>query len=227
MGTRSALAMRTVASDPPLVGGVGDPAGVHAQPVVPARRQHLRMADRDAGHMLDGDGLLVVGEQVGGHPADAAQRGVHRGDHRGQRLVQDRQHHPVARPGQPGAEQLGWHARHRRAVAEVVLHPHPRLGQPRPVHPGPPGPPVGPHLGHRPPGRARRPLIAQVDQLAVGDVGAQPAPGALHPLLQLGQERVDEHRPAHRLRGQPALLAGRDVAGHRVMGAVGQFAGVA
>ena len=72
---------------------------------MPAERHRGRVADRDPGDMLDGHGLLVVGQQVGRDPAEAAQRDVDRGQHRGLGLVQQRQHHPEPGPGQPQAEQ--------------------------------------------------------------------------------------------------------------------------
>ena len=77
---------------------------------MPPEGHRGRVAHRDPGHMLDRDCLLVVGEQVGGHPAGAAQRHIDRGPHRRGGLVQQRQHQPEPGPGQPQAEQHRRHA---------------------------------------------------------------------------------------------------------------------
>jgi hypothetical protein len=57
----------------------------------------------------------------------------------------------------------------------------------------------------------------------VGDISAQLAATAVDPLLELGPVRVDHHRPARRVRTQPARFAGGDVADHRVVVAAGQL----
>jgi len=60
----------------------------------------------------------------------------------------------------------------------------------------------------------------------VGDIGAQLAAAALHPLLQLGPPGVDHHRPGRRVGGERAGLTGGDIAGDGVMVAAGQLGGV-
>jgi hypothetical protein len=59
---RPALALRIV----------GD-AALDLAAVVAADRDHLGVADRDAGHVIHGHGLGVVGQQMGWNTADAAQ----------------------------------------------------------------------------------------------------------------------------------------------------------
>src|SRR6266536_1295115 len=59
----------------------------------------------------------------------------------GQGPVQRGDDDPEPAPGQPGAPQAGLPALHHRAVAPVPLEPHPRLRDPRPVHPAVPGRP--------------------------------------------------------------------------------------
>ena len=93
------------------------------------------------------------------------------------------------------AEQHRLDAIHERAVAEVPLEPQPGLGYPGPVDAAMPRPPGCAHLGHRPPCGALRAGIAHGDQSVVGDVGAHLALGSFHPLLELGQERVDDTLP--------------------------------
>ncbi len=87
------------------------------------------------------------------------------------------------------------HAVDDRAVAEVVLKPHPRLGHPRPVHPHPPQAVVPLDRGDRPAGGPLRAGVPERGQLLMGPVRAQLALRALDPLLQLGQELIDQLRP--------------------------------
>jgi hypothetical protein len=136
---------------------VGGQARRDGQPVVPGERHGTGVADRDPGHVPGGDGLLVVGQQVSRAPADPAQGDVDRGEHRGLGLIQQRQYDPEPRPGQPQAEQDRGGPADPRAVAEVVLGPHARLGHPRPEHPPPARRPVRLDLGDRPPGSALGP----------------------------------------------------------------------
>src|SRR5215467_14728177 len=80
------------------------------------------------------------------------------------------------------------------ALAPVVLKPHTGLGDPGPIDPVPASLVRGLDLCHRP---ACRPLVAcksHGDQAVVGNVGADLAVRALHQLLDLPQERVDEVR---------------------------------
>ena len=179
--------------------GVGHHTRRHRQPVVAGRFDHGRVADRDPSHMGGGHGLLVVGQCVRRATTKPAQRGVDASDDRRQRLVQDGQHHPKTRPRQPRAEQPRLDPAHQRAVPVVELEPHARLRHPRPVNAAPPG-----HIGllgrrHRPARRALRAPIAHRHQLVMGHIGADLAVRRLHPLLQLGQERVDELVPPGRL----------------------------
>src|SRR4029453_17516726 len=95
----------------------------------------------------------------------------------------------------------------QRAPPEVVLEPHPRPGNPRPIDPPTPSPPRGLDLSDRPASGPLRTAIAERDQLVVGDIGTQLAAAAVDPLLQLGPVRVDHHRPARRLRTRRARLA--------------------
>jgi hypothetical protein len=115
--------------------------------VVAAHRDHLGMADRDAGHMVDRDRLGVVGQQVGRRPTQPPQRLVQAPQQRPKRLIPGRDHHPVARPGQPGAEQAGRTPADPGAVAPVELQPHARLGDPGSVAAAVAGLPGGLELG--------------------------------------------------------------------------------
>jgi hypothetical protein len=176
--------------------------------------------------VLDRHRLLVIGQPIGRRPAEPAQRGIQAGDHARQGLVPDRQHHPEPAPRQPGAKQQGRPPADHRPAAVVPLQPHPRLGHPGPVDPPPAGLPGPLGRSHRSPGRALRPLIAERDQLVVGDISAQLAAAALHPLLQLGPIGVHHHGPGRRVGGERASPAGGDVAGDGVMIAAGQLGGV-
>ena len=131
-----------------------------------------RVAHRDPGDVLHGDGALVVGQQVRRHPAHHAQRGVDRGEHAGRGLVQQRHHDPEPAPRQPETEQDRRRAADPRAVTEVVLRPHPRLRDPRPVHPAPPGPPRLLDLCDRAAGGPLGPTEPHRDDLVVRHVGA-------------------------------------------------------
>jgi hypothetical protein len=53
-GTKSALAIFTVASVPPFGAGSKRPARRHRAGVMPTQRHHVRVAHGDPGHMLDG-----------------------------------------------------------------------------------------------------------------------------------------------------------------------------
>src|SRR6266487_5826469 len=113
------------------------------------------MADGDAGHMLDGDRLGVVAEQIRWGTTDAPQRLIQAGDQRAQRLVPGGDHHAVAAPGQPRAKQArappGPSANANAsasgadpdlgALAPVELQPHARLGDPGPIAAALPRPP--------------------------------------------------------------------------------------
>jgi hypothetical protein len=94
---------------------------------------------------------------VGQRAAEPAQRPVERQHQARERPVDQRQHDPVATPGQPGAPQPRPAAGDERPVGEVPLHPQARLRQPRPRPPTVPLPPGPLRPRDRPP---RRPLRA-------------------------------------------------------------------
>ena len=202
---------------PALAGRVGRLAGQHRHPVMPAKRDDLPVPHRHPGHMLHGDGLLVVGQHKRRCPIDQPKGAVQGGDHRRLGAVPQRDHHPEPGPGQPGHEQHRLDPVHDGAVAEVVLQPHPRLGDPRPMHPGMSQPVRRLHPGDRPPGRPVRPAIAERQQLLVGLVGANPALRRLHPLLDLVQERIRDLRPAGQVPDRPARIPCGDMRRDRVM----------
>ncbi len=105
--------------------------------------------------MVDGDGLLVVGQPVRRRPTEGPHRPVEARDHRRQRPVPRRDHHPEPAPRQPRAEQVRCRPPMARAVTPVPLGPHARLDDPRPIHPPParagsspsPGPPPAARCG--------------------------------------------------------------------------------
>ena len=76
MGTRSALAIFTVASDAALGLRVERPAGLHRAAVVPAQRHHLRVPHRHPGDVLDGDRLARCRSAGTSAPRPRAQRRV-------------------------------------------------------------------------------------------------------------------------------------------------------
>jgi len=165
--------------------------GVHHHRVVLGERHQLRIPDRDPGDVLDRDGLLVVGQHIGRHPTQPPERHVQGREHRGHRLVTDREHHPEPRPGQPRHEQHRLHTVDDRPVAVVVLQPHPRLGDPGPVHPHMPCPIGLLDLRDRTAGRPLRTGVPQREQLLVGHIGTNLALGPFDPLLDLGQILID------------------------------------
>jgi hypothetical protein len=195
-------------------------------PVVPGERDHLRVPDRHPSDVLDGDCLLVVGQHIGRCPTQAPQCHVQGGEHARHRLVPDRQHHPEPRPRQPGTKQRRPHPVDERAVPEVVLQPHPRLGHPRPVHPDPTQPVVPAHRGDRTTGGPLRTRIAEREQLLVRLVGADLPRRVLHPLLDLGQILIDQLRTSRSNTRAPAGVAGCDMRSHRVVGTPRQLGGV-
>ena len=190
-GLRPALGLR-----------IGRHARADRHPVVPADLDHFRMPHRDPGDVLGGHGLLVVGQRIGRHPAEPAQRRIQAADHRRQRLVQDRQHHPEPRPGQPRAPQLRPPARDPRPSPQSHCSHSPGSGDPRPEHPPMPGPIRVLRRGHRPAGRAFTTREPHRQQPFVDHIRADPAVRALHQLLDLRQELVDRFRP--RLPAHPA-----------------------
>jgi hypothetical protein len=159
--------------------------------------------------MLDRDGLLVVGQRIRRGPTQPPQRGVQAGHQGAQLAVQGRQHHPEPRPRQPRAEQQRrtWPAvgsEHDRCSTPVELQPQPRLGDPRPILTTPPGLPRLLGFGDR---AAGGPLVTgepQPLQPLMHHIGPDRAVGPVHPLLDLGQERVDDLRPLNRPVDRPA-----------------------
>jgi hypothetical protein len=161
--------------NPALGGRVCGLAGQHRDPVVPGEVQGLLVPDRDPGNMGRGDGLLVVSQHVGRCPAQDPEAPVQGREDARRRPVPQRNHDPEAGERQPGNEQDGLHPADPGPVAEVVLQPHPRLGDPRPVNAGVAQPPPGLHLGDRPAGGPFRTRVAQGEELFVGLVGTDPA----------------------------------------------------
>jgi hypothetical protein len=93
------------------------------------------------------------------------------------------------------------------------------------VHPHPAQAVVLLHRRDRPPGRPLRPRETQRDELVVGDIGADFAIGAFDPLLDLGQELINQHRPPHPANSQAGLSDG-DIPGDGVMRDPGELAGI-
>ena len=110
-------------------------------------------------------------------------------------------------PRQPRTEQRRAPTGDPGSLAPVPLRPHPRLGDPRPIHPAPAPLIVVLSLGHCPAQRALRAVKAHRRQLVEGHIRPDPATGTFHQLLELLQERIDQSISAHRL-ARPAQLAG-------------------
>lgn len=110
-----------------------------------------------------------------------------------------------------------------RPIAEVVLQPMPRLGDPQAVHPDMPQPPRGTHLRERPPRRPVRALVTERDQLLVRLVGTDLPLRRLDPFLDLGQKRVGDPTPIRRLRNRTPRVPGGNMPGHGVVRAAGEF----
>ena len=85
--------------------------------------------------MSGGDGLLVVGQQVGRGATEDAEDPVQAGEHTGCSPVPQRDNDPVSAPRQPRHQKDNLAAIDERAVGEVVLQPQSGLGDPGPVHP--------------------------------------------------------------------------------------------
>ena len=188
---------RTVASEPPLRLGVGRHAGRHRQPVMAGRGHHLRVADRDPSHMHRPS------------PSSRCRSTRRSGNHRtGAALCRYRRRPWAAScPGSAAPPGTATTPARRRTTR---LDPARPPGRRRKSHwnhmPGsgthgrctrrcrPPHTTSG--RRHRPARRALRAPIAHRHQLVVGHVGADLAVRRLHPLLQLGQERVDQLVPA-------------------------------
>lgn len=139
-----------------------------------------------------------------GTAPEPAQRRVDAGDHCGQRLVQDRQHHPEPAPCQPGAVQRRCSPGNDRAVTEVVLKPHPGLRDPGTVDPAIPCGVASLNHRHCPATGTLRPLVTHGHELFVGNIGPDLAQAVLNPFLDLVEIVVDDLRPAGRLGAQAA-----------------------
>ncbi len=209
-----------------LRGRVGRLAGVHGDPVVRCEGHDLRVPHRHPGDVSDRHSLLVVRQHIGRRPAQAAQHHVQGGEHGRGGAVPQREHDPEPRPRQPGAEQDRLAPVDDRAVAEVVLQPHARLGHPRAVDPAVAEVERGLRLVHRPPCGALGTAVAQREELLVGLVRADLPEGVVDPLLDLGQELFDQLRAGRGLVQPASGLPGRDVAGDGVMGTAGQLGGI-
>ena len=177
------------------------------------------MPDRDAGDVLDGDGLLVIGQRIHRHPADppqASRPGTRSASAASGPI-------PAARPGTvttPATRRTATSPAAPRpapapaARTPVPLQPQPRLGDPRPIRPAVPGPPPGLRRRHCPP---RGPLIPgepHRGQPLMHHIGPHLALGPVHPLLDLAHERVDQLGPRHRLRHRPAQIPGLRIPAH-------------
>jgi hypothetical protein len=121
--------------------GVERLARMHGAAVVPSGCHDHRVAHRNPGHMLHGDRLRVVAQQIRRGAADTPQRRVQARDQCPQRLIPGRDHDPKPRPRQPRTEQTRPTAVHARALAPFELQPQTGLGHPRPVGTPPTGPP--------------------------------------------------------------------------------------
>ena len=175
--------------------GVERGTGKDRRAIVAAGGDDLRVADRDPGDPLDGHRPLVVGEQVGRHPADLPEGRVETGEQAAHRPIPGRDDDPEPAPGEPGAEQERRPAIDHRSAAPVELEPHAGLGDPRTVRPPAAGPVRGLGQPDGPAGRPLRAVEAERSQPLVDDVGPDPPGRALDELLDLRAVRVDLHRP--------------------------------
>ena len=161
------------------------------------------------------------------HPTEDAQRLIDRGHHRRQRLVQQRQHHPEPAPRQPRQNNCVPTPSTRGPSPKSYWNRIPAPGSTADAPAaGPTGTPTSPP---RPPGGWCVPNPhTPARQLVVHHIRADPTTRVLDPLLQLRQERIDEHRPPLATsRCQPALLPRRNIIRDRVMRTPGQHRRVA
>jgi hypothetical protein len=202
---------------------IGRLAGDDLEPVMATRGDELGMTDGNPGDPVDGDGPLVVGQGVGRRAAEPAERLVEAGDHCRQRPIVGRDDDAEPAPGQPGAPQQRDAATDPRSLAPVELEPHAGFRDPRPID-APVAGGVG-ALGTSDcaPARPLGPLEALGQQLVVDDVGADLAVGTLDPLLDLGQEAVDQAVTGGSLGQDPARGPEPDVARDRVVRAAGEL----
>ena len=172
------------------------------------RRGHdLRVADRDPAHVIDRHRPLVIGQHVGRDATHLAQHPIQTEHHARQRPVDQRHDHPVARPGQPRAQQRRAPPADHRPIAIVELQPQPGLRDPRPRPPAMLGPPRPLRASDRPPRRAFRAHIAHRDQPLMRRIRMDRSLRTIHPLRDLLRERIDR-RPRPRPRHQrPAARA--------------------
>ena len=170
-----------------------------------------------------GDRLLVVGEQVGRGAAQDAEDPVQAGEDTGCGAVTQRDHHPVAAPGQPRHQQHNAAAGHDRAVSEVVLQPQPGLGDPGPVHPRIAQSPLRFDLRQRTPRGAVSAGISQRDELVVGFVAADLALRIDDPPLQHVAPIIDHPGPPRGRRQTRVAVVDRLL--HGVVRAPAQLSG--
>ena len=117
--------------------GVRGLAGQHGHAVVASEVHRLLIAHWNPGEVGGRDSFLVVGQHIGRGALKDPEGTIQRGENARRRPIEQRDHDPETRPGQPRDEQHRLLPADHRPVAEVVLQPHPRLGHPGPVDPDP------------------------------------------------------------------------------------------
>ena len=214
------------ALDPALGFRVRRHARRHGDPVVVADLNDQRMPHSDPCDVAGGHCLFVVRQPIRRHPAEGAHRPVQTGDHRRQRLVPHREHHPEPAPRQPRAEQIRLPTRDLRPMTPVPLRPHPRLHNPWAIDAPAAHLPVQLHDRQRPADGAIGPLEPEPDELVEHDIATHTPVGSFDPFLDLGHEPIDQLRSLRRRHtvGQQALVAHRDPMLDRVMRATREFA---
>lgn len=103
----------------------------------------------------------IIGEHIGRCSAEDAEAPVQSSEYARRGPVLQRDHDAEAGPCQPSDEQDRLDPIDARTIAEVVLQPHPRLGDPGPVDPGMAQPPRSLDLIDCPPGGPFRTRIPQ------------------------------------------------------------------
>lgn len=155
-----------------------------------------------------GDGLLVVGQDVGRCPAQDAEAPVQGRKYARRGPVPQRDHDAEAGERQPGHEQDGLHPADPWTITEVILQPHSRFGDPRPVDTGMAQPPCRFDLRDRAAGGAFRALVAQGKEFLVGLVRADPAlDPSIHSSILGRYASVTRPRAAGSAIGRPASRA--------------------
>jgi hypothetical protein len=149
---------------PALGGRIGGLTCQHRNAVVAAERDGLAVSDRHTGDVAGGHGLLVVGEHIGRSATQNPENPVQSGEHARRGAITQCDHDTETTPRQPRHEQHDLASIDDRSIAEIVLQPQPRLGDPRPVHPRMAQAPLGFHLSDSPPGGALTTGISQILQ---------------------------------------------------------------